>query len=134
MKTIAKPLWLEALVLLLIIATMSGIYFVAGEKHVLAPSLPVSEFQKVVQAESPVLIDLRESQEILVQPFPHQPMLHLPFSFLRAKRFELVLSSNRRFIFICNDGNRSRLVASLLAEKGIRVAYLEKGIWSLPDF
>ena len=84
----------------------------------------------------PVLIDVREDEELAIAPFP-QTVIHLPLS--RAVEFEeglqKKLPKDQPIVVICHAGIRSRSFGYWLIEQdlGYEVWNLEGGIdaWSI---
>lgn len=92
------------------------------------PYVEPSHFEQWVAAQSPVIIDLRESEEVERFPLAYQPVIHLPFLTIEGKLDRIQIPRGRPVLFVCSDGNRARLVASLLLEKGIHTYYLQSGL------
>lgn len=84
-----------------------------------------------LREESPLLLDVRESWEIALSPFPdamHVPMREIP------ARVEELLAMQRPVVCICHHGARSTQVALFLQHRGFgRVYNLAGGIdaWAL---
>ncbi len=84
----------------------------------------------------PVLVDVREDQELAIAPFPF-PVLHLPLtkSDLWIKNLAQELPKSQSLVVICHSGIRSWNFATWLIEQGWNgeVWNLEGGIdaWSV---
>ena len=84
----------------------------------------------------PLLIDVREAQELAIAPFPSE-VLHLPLSEAHSwmKKFPEELSTMQPVVVICHSGIRSWNFATWLIEQGLvdDVWNLEGGIdaWSV---
>ncbi|HFE63142.1 MAG TPA: rhodanese-like domain-containing protein [Caldithrix sp.] len=94
------------------------------------PYVEPSHFEQWVSEHSPVIIDLRESEEIERFPLTYQPVIHLPFLSIEGKLDQIQIPRDCPVLFVCSDENRARLVASLLFEKDIRTYYLRSGLES----
>lgn len=105
--------------------------FLLGER---TSDYPISsrDFLAFVKREKPVIIDLRETDEIKKLPIFYRPMIHYPFLELQQDMSLLHIDSTLTYLLVCTDGNRSRLVASLLSSRGIIVPYLRDGLWGVP--
>ena len=85
--------------------------------------------------ENPLMVDVREEQELAIAPFPAQ-VIHLPLSqaSLWMKESPEELFSNQSVVVICHSGVRSWNFAMWLLEQewGCEVWNLEGGIdaWS----
>ena len=87
-------------------------------------------------AEKPVLVDVREENELAIAPFP-STVLHLPLSQANVwiKELPSKLQGNQPVVVICHSGIRSLSFANWLIEQNwsLEVWNLEGGIdsWSL---
>ena len=87
-----------------------------------------SQLESWIRNKQPLIIDLREENESRDFPFAHNELIHKPFLSVVEKLDSLNLPRNKPLLFICSDGNRSRLVATLLHEKGFDSYYLLDGM------
>ena len=84
----------------------------------------------------PILIDVREDQELRIAAFPSE-VVHLPLSQsdLWIKTLPTILSGNSSVVVICHSGIRSMNFATWLIQQGLAddVWNLEGGIdaWSV---
>jgi molybdopterin/thiamine biosynthesis adenylyltransferase/molybdopterin synthase catalytic subunit/rhodanese-related sulfurtransferase len=62
------------------------------------------------------LVDVRDAQELVADPLPSSPSLHLPLTKLLANAGALV--SHGRYLLICATGKRSGAAADLLRSQG----------------
>jgi rhodanese-related sulfurtransferase len=92
------------------------------------PSVPSEKFETFLQEQNPIIIDLRESVELAKYPLDYQPLLHLPFSFLQNHLNWINIPQNETILYVCSDGNRARLIASLLQKQGCQGYYLRSGL------
>lgn len=95
------------------------------------PSVPSKDFHSWVEKHRPVIVDLREMVEIQRKPLDYQPTIHLPFLYIESRLDSINLPQNHPILFACSDGNRARLIASLLRKKGIKSHYLRSGLESV---
>jgi len=111
------------------------IYHIAAKYHFNSSNISPQIFREILEEnKNVVLIDLRESPEVLREPFSSPtPLMHIPFLWLRSAHSLPVVTPGQITILICSDGNRSRLISTLLAEQGAHTFYLEEGLWSLPS-
>lgn len=82
------------------------------------------------EAEPPVVLDVREPQEIAIAAFPGA--LSIPMSDIPSRAGEL--PRDREIVVLCHHGMRSAQVAGFLARQGFeRIVNLTGGIdaWSL---
>ena len=101
-------------------------------------SISAPELQKWLQGEQldPLLLDVREDQELEIAPFP-SPALHLPLSRSEAWLPDLDrrLPDDRAVVVLCHAGVRSLHFGLWLLEqrRSLEVWNLEGGIeaWSL---
>ncbi len=88
------------------------------------------------ESDQPVLVDVRENQELAIAPFP-APVVHLPLSeaSVWVKNIPKDLLSKKPVVVICHSGIRSWNFATWLIdpESGCEVWNLEGGIdsWSV---
>ena len=117
-----------ALVSILFIAALYGISL--WDRHPV-PFVRAQEFQEWVSRNHPIIVDLREDSELAQYPLTYSPRVHLPFLQIQDHLDQIPVSREHPTLLVCSDGNRARLVAYLLNEKGIRVFYLADGLNSL---
>ncbi|GAB4366658.1 MAG: hypothetical protein Kow0042_06690 [Calditrichia bacterium] len=112
---------------------LGAVYFyivihVAVGHHFDIQEVDSANFEQWASEHHPILIDLRESHEITRFPLEYQPLIHLPFSWIMERLDQVQIPDQKPVLLVCSDGNRARLVASLLAERGIQTYYLNFGI------
>jgi rhodanese-related sulfurtransferase len=114
------------------VSVTSVVVFLLGER---TPDYAISSqnFADYVRKNQPVIIDLRESNEISKSQLLYQPMIHYPFLNLERDISLLKIDSTHSYLLVCNDGNRSRLISSYLASRGITAHYLQDGLWGVPE-
>ncbi len=91
--------------------------------------ITVSELQTDLAANPPVLLEVRESDE-LVGEYPALPgIVHIPVHELLSRVSELEANKNTTIISICKTGNRARTAAVLLLNQGFNdVKVLQGGM------
>lgn len=125
--------------------TLILIFFIVGVTYVImflleerAPdfSIPSEDFYPFVSANQPVIIDLRESEEVEKQPLHYTSMLYVPFLDIEKDISQLSdaveVDPAKTYLLICSDGNRSRLISFYLASHEIAAYYLKDGLWGVP--
>ena len=91
--------------------------------------LPEQLSERLGRGERPVILDVRESEEIAIAPFP--TAIHIPMNEIPSRAAEL--DPGAETIVVCHHGIRSAQVAIYLARVGFeRVCNLTGGIdlWS----
>lgn len=91
--------------------------------------LPAQLSERLGRGERPVILDVRESEEIAIAPFP--AAIHIPMSEIPSRAAEL--DPEAETIVVCHHGIRSAQVVMYLARLGFeRVCNLTGGIdlWS----
>jgi rhodanese-related sulfurtransferase len=96
-------------------------------------ALKPSQYYQWVEQNKPIIIDLREGNEIFQNPLNYQPVINLPFLQIENKMDSINVPETEKVLFVCSDGNRSRLICSLLKNKSPNIYYLEHGLKSLPE-
>jgi molybdopterin/thiamine biosynthesis adenylyltransferase/molybdopterin synthase catalytic subunit/rhodanese-related sulfurtransferase len=71
------------------------------------------------------LLDIRDAQELVSDPLPASPVLHLPLSRLLANAGSL--EAHRRYLLVCASGKRSLAAADLLHSQGFTECRSLKG-------
>ncbi len=126
--------WIIAIYFIISVVT---IYQIAAKRHFNSSGITPEILNDIItQNKNIVFIDLRESNEMgrfppLPTLLPLFPKFHIPFLWLREHKTLPTLTPGQITIFLCSDGNRSRLITTLLAEKGVHAFYLNEGLWSL---
>ena len=90
---------------------------------------PTELQDRIACGDLPVILDVREPEEVALAPFPHAT--HIPMGDVPARLAEL--DPDRETVVVCHHGIRSAQVASYLVQMGFeRVANLVGGIeaWS----
>ena len=96
----------------------------------LSEILPRELKERIETGDRPLILDVREPEEIALAAFPDA--VHIPMGEVPARLSEL--DSRRETVVVCHHGIRSAQVAGFLATKGfVRVLNLTGGIdaWSL---
>ena len=92
------------------------------------PSVPSEKFDSFLQEHNPLVIYLRESNELTLDPLDYQPLLHLHFQFVENHLDQIIIPQDNPVLYVCSDGNRARLIAALLQKKGYSSYYLRSGL------
>jgi rhodanese-related sulfurtransferase len=90
---------------------------------------PVELKRRVDQGERPLILDVREAEEIAIAPFPGA--VHIPMGEITSRLAEL--DPDQETVVVCHHGIRSAQVAIYLVRMGFeRVSNLSGGIdaWS----
>ena len=124
---------LEILISLTVVAFFLSVYLIAIQYHFNVPYVETENFARWVTENSPIIIDLREGEEAASHPLVYQPVIHLPFLTIENRLDEIRLPGNQKVLLVCSDGNRARLVASILWELGSRTYYLKSGLDFVPS-
>lgn len=88
------------------------------------------------EGELPVLVDVREDQELVLAPFPYE-VIHLPLSQISCwgENISDLIACESRIVVLCHSGIRSLNFANWLLEQRFdyQIWNLEGGIdsWSL---
>ena len=91
---------------------------------------PLELKERLDRGESPLILDVREPEEVAFAAFPDA--IHIPMGEVPARLSEL--DPQRETVVLCHHGVRSAQVAGYLATRGfVRVLNLAGGIdaWSL---
>ena len=91
-------------------------------------SIDSSDFYNFLEKEKPLILDLRESSEILSNPLDYEKTIHLPFLFIESRLNQINIPQNGPVLTVCSDGNRARLITTLLDKKGVNSYYLKSGL------
>jgi rhodanese-related sulfurtransferase len=98
-----------------------------------AKALKPNQYYKWLEENKPIIVDLREGNEIFQNPLNYKPVINLPFLQIENKIDSINIPEMEKVLFVCSDGNRSRLICSLLNKKSPNIYYLEHGLKSLPE-
>jgi len=128
MKFFTAKKILETLIGLIVVAFFISVTFLAIRHHFNVPYVESENFESWVKQNSPIIIDLREGTEAAARPLQYKPVIHLPFLSIENKLDQIQIPRNHKVLLVCSDGNRARLVASILWEKGIHTYYLKSGL------
>lgn len=128
MKQISLSKRTEIFFISIFFVVVGGIYLLALLYHSPAKTVSAGELSLWIEKHHPLLIDVRESNELLHTPLPFNPSLHLPFLMVYDRVNTLAFLNTRPLLFICSDGNRSRYMATLLAKRGFNTFYLKFGL------
>ncbi len=85
---------------------------------------------RIDRGDSPLILDVREMEEVALAPFPHA--VHIPMGEIPVRLSEL--DPEREVILVCHHGIRSAQVAGYLFSIGFRMVFnLTGGIdaWSV---
>lgn len=121
----------EVVILIIVIGFWLSLIIIGARYQFNVPSLPTEEFEAFLEEQHPIIIDLRESNELAKAPLDYQPLIHLPFLFIEKHLQMIEIPQNQPVLFVCSDGNRARLVASLLYKRGCQGHYLQAGLNNL---
>ncbi len=132
MKQVDLKKVLEALITLIIVVFFISVTLIAIRHHFNVPFVESENFDNWVKENRPIIIDLREGDEAAARPLQYEPVIHLPFLFIENKLDQIRIPGNNKVLLICSDGNRARLVASILWEKGVHTYYLKSGLDFVP--
>lgn len=128
-----KRLVAETSITLLVLSSWIFLIILAVQNQFNVPSVEGKNFAQWVNEHQPIIIDLREKNEIDKKPIPYEPIIHMPFLFIESRLEHVTIPQDYQVLFVCSDGNRARLIASLLTNKGIDVYYLKSGLYDV-DF
>ena len=122
---------IEILIALLVIAFWIFMFMLGVENQFNIPAIESSDYSTFIKKNQPVIIDLRESNEISKQPLDYDKTIHLPFLFLESRLDQVTIPQDQPVLLVCTDGNRSRLIATMLHKKGIETYFLRSGLWGV---
>jgi rhodanese-related sulfurtransferase len=105
----------------------------AVRNHFNVPVIKSKDYAAWVTQYHPILIDLREGTEAEKMPIQYQPVIHMPFLFLEQRLDRVQFPQNHTVLFVCSDGNRARLIAYQVHDRGMDAYYLESGLDNLPS-
>lgn len=128
-----KSKLIDLAILIFFCASVASIVFYLLGERTHDNVISSQNFFEYVSKNRPVIIDLRESNEISRFPLSYQPIIHYPFLELQKDISLLNIDSTHSYLLVCNDGNRSRLISSYLASHGITAYYLQNGLWGIPE-
>jgi rhodanese-related sulfurtransferase len=106
---------------------------IAVDNQFNAKALKPDKYYQWVVENKPIIIDLREGNEIFQNPLTYQPLINLPFLQIENKMDSINIPETEKVLFVCSDGNRSRLICSLLKNKSPNIYYLKHGLKSIPE-
>ena len=92
------------------------------------PTVESRDFYTFVEEKKPIIIDLRESRELQKRPLDYNKTIHLPFLFLESRLNQVNIPQVGPLLLVCSDGNRGRLIATLLNKKGVHSFFLRSGL------
>lgn len=116
-------------VILCFIAIFSSIY-ICAQDSTKVKSVTNSEFEKLIQSENVIILDVRNPKEFNEGHIPNA--LNIDYrsdDFLKNIK---ELNKNKTIAVYCRSGGRSKLAAKKLIDSGFNVFELNKGImnWS----
>ena len=106
--------------------------YIAVDNQFNVKVLHANQYYQWVEENRPIIIDLREGNELYKNPLTYQPLINLPFLQIEGRMDSIQIPQKRKVLFVCSDGNRARLICSLLKHKSANIYYLEHGLLSLP--
>lgn len=92
------------------------------------PTVESKHYYTFIEEKQPIIIDLRESIELQKRPLDYDKTIHLPFLFLESRLNQVNIPQIRPLLLVCSDGNRARLIATLLNKKGVHSYFLRSGL------
>jgi rhodanese-related sulfurtransferase len=119
---------LEYLIALVVVVLCISLFVLGIKNQFNVPSVNAEDFHTFLETRHPLIIDLRESIELQRHPLDYQPTIHLPFLFLEKHLQQVNIPQNVPVLFVCSDGNRARLITSLLYKRGFTSYYLRSGL------
>src|SRR4030042_2974674 len=118
----------EITIIILFLGFWLTLIILAVKNQFNVASVPPEKFEIFLQAQNPMIIDLRESEELEKDPIDYQPLIHLPFRFVETHLNQIHIPQENPVLFVCSDGNRARLIASLMQKRGYQGYYLKSGL------
>ena len=119
---------IETLIGILIIGFWVFMIIFGVENQFKISSVESNDYYTFIEKQNPIIIDLRESPEIQSNPLDYEKTIHLPFLFIESRLDKVNIPQKGPILLVCSDGNRSRLIATLLHKKGVETYYLESGL------
>ncbi len=119
---------LEIAIVIIFFGFWVSVIIIGAKSHFSVPTVKSKDFHNWIAVHRPIIIDLRESIEIRREPLNYQPTIHLPFLYINNRLDRISIPQNHKILFVCSDGNRARLIASLLNKRGIKSYYLKSGL------
>ena len=126
-----KTKLIENTIALLIIGFWLSMFWLGVENQFNIPAVDSRDFYTFIENKKPIIIDLRESAEILKHPLEYSKIIHMPFLFLESRLEQVTIPQNGPVLLVCSDGNRARLIATMLQEKGIVTYFLRSGLYGV---
>ncbi len=96
-------------------------------------SLPVSEFEKYLQQDNVVLLDVRTPEELEIFGTISDTQLHIDCSRPENQSAFLDLDRSKKYALYCFHGNRSRQIGQWLDAQGFDCVDLQGGIAAFHD-
>jgi rhodanese-related sulfurtransferase len=124
---------IETAIFILTFGFWIGLILSAIQNQFDVPSIEAKQYHKWVEKHQPIIIDVRESVEVQQDPINYHPVIHLPFLFIHDRLDSITVPQDQEILFVCSDGNRARLIASLLAKRGVDSHYLSSGLQWVKD-
>ena len=128
MKISKSRFLLEIAIVIIFFGFWVSVIIIGARSHFSVPTVKSIDFHKWIAVHQPIIIDLRESVEIGREPLDYQPTIHLPFLYIKDRLEHISIPQNHKILLVCSDGNRARLIASLLNKRGIKSYYLKSGL------
>jgi rhodanese-related sulfurtransferase len=123
-----KKFLFEIFYTLLIISTFAAVVLIAIENQFDVQTVKSKDFHSWVQKNSPLIVDLREENERINDPIDYEPIFYISFLDLEKNLDQIELPHEPKILFVCSDGNRARLISSLLKNKYNNLYYLKSGL------
>ena len=123
-----KKIIFEIFYTLLIILAFTLVVLIAIDNQYDVQSIESKDFHSWIQNNSPLIVDLREENEKIKDPIDYNPMFHISFLHLEKILEQIELPHDTKILFICSDGNRARLISSLLKNRYNNLYYLKSGL------
>jgi len=122
----------QTIILLAFIVFIGTLTFIAVDNQFNVKVLHANQYYQWVERNKPIIIDLREGNELFKNPLNYEPLINLPFLQIENRVDSIQIPQTEKVLFVCSDGNRARLICSLLKNKSANIYYLEHGLLSLP--
>ena len=125
---IIKPKIIELMISILILGFWIFMFMLGIKNQFNIPTVESRDFYTFVEEKKPIIIDLRESRELQKRPLDYDKTIHLPFLLLESRLNQVNIPQNGPLLLVCSDGNRGRLIATLLNKKGVHSYFLRSGL------
>jgi len=119
---------IEFIIAILIIGFWIFMFILGIKNQFNIPTVESRDYYAFIEEKKPIIIDLRESIELQKRPLDYNKTIHLPFLFIESRLDQVNIPQNGPVLLVCSDGNRGRLIATLLHKKGVNSLYLKSGL------